>query len=112
MRSVQGKAKVVGELLELVVQLGQDQVAGLQQALQGTAAQPARDRLVGIGRGLVLQLGREARAQTARDQLDPRARIDRLAGRRVDLVLAKDRDALEGGVVRHRRRRPVCHHAG
>ena len=48
----------------------------------------------------------------ARDQLDTLGRVERLAGRRVDLVLAEDRDPAEGGVVRDRGRRAVREHPG
>ena len=93
-RRVQDETQVVRELLDLVVQLRQEQVAGLEQALQPAAAQPAHDQLRCIGRGVVLRLGREAGAHAARDQ---RSAVRSIgwpeAG--IDLVLAEDRDATE-----------------
>ena len=48
-RRVQDETQVVRELLDLIVQLRQEQVAGLEQALQPAAAQAARDQLGASG---------------------------------------------------------------
>ena len=86
---VEGEAQAGGELLELVVELGQGAIADLEQPGEPAAPDPAGDLLVGVGDRIVLELGRQRRAHATAHQRDAGGRIERLAGGGIELIARK-----------------------